>query len=139
MSICRSPNPGKILAFPCPHGALTGYHWFCPTPTIMQTGGIYMHLRSLAGLAVVSALAMPASAEDAARILAQVSSTYQGLTSYHFEGLTVSESKTKNVDSKSETQFVFAFTQPNRFRVEVRYPQAGNWVRVSDGKTLSNF
>jgi outer membrane lipoprotein-sorting protein len=72
---------------------------------------------------------------DAGKILKQTEDTYRSLKSYHFEGTNVSETKVGGSVSKSETSFVVAFQKPNEFRVEYVYPTAGNWVRVSDGKT----
>jgi outer membrane lipoprotein-sorting protein len=77
--------------------------------------------------------------EDAMAILGKVGQTYRGSTSYHFEGTTVSETNSATAKSSSETEFVVAYTAPNRFRVEFRYPNAGNWIRVSDGRTLSRY
>ena len=77
--------------------------------------------------------------EDAMRILGKVGQTYRGSTSYHFEGTTVSETDSAAGKSTSETEFVVAYTAPNKFRVEFRYPNAGNWIRVSDGRTLSRY
>ena len=77
--------------------------------------------------------------EDAMQILSRVGQTYRGSKSYHFEGATVSETDSAAAKSTSETEFVVAYTAPNKFRVEFRYPNAGNWVRVSDGRTLSRY
>ena len=67
------------------------------------------------------------SAQDAKVILARVAKTYRGLRSYQIEGRTISESTIADQTSKS-------YEAPNRFRVEYRYPDAGTWLRVSDGK-----
>jgi outer membrane lipoprotein-sorting protein len=80
-------------------------------------------------------LADDAAGVDAAKILKQTEDTYRGLESYRFNGTTVSETKVGGGVSKSETAFVVAYQKPNKFRVEYVYPTAGNWVRVSDGKT----
>lgn len=79
-----------------------------------------------------------AFADDAAQILKNTEDTYRNLKSYAFEGTTTSETKVGASISKSETSFVVAFKEPNEFRLEYDYPSAGNWVRVSDGKTLWN-
>jgi outer membrane lipoprotein-sorting protein len=76
-----------------------------------------------------------APGDDAGKILKLTEDTYRGLQSYRFEGTTVSETKVGGGVSKSETSFVVAYQKPNKFRVEYIYPTAGNWVRVSDGKT----
>jgi outer membrane lipoprotein-sorting protein len=80
-----------------------------------------------------------ARADDAAQILKNTEDTYSNLNSYRFEGTTVSETKMGSSDSKSETTFVVAFKPANEFRIEYVYPTAGNWVRVSDGKTLWRY
>jgi len=72
-------------------------------------------------------------------ILGKVTQTYRGLRSYHFEGTTVSETNSAGAKSASEIEFVVAYTAPNKFRVEFRYPNAGNWIRVSDGQTLYRY
>lgn len=77
--------------------------------------------------------------DDAMQILGKVGQTYRGSKSYHFEGTTVSETDSAAAKSTSETEFVVAYAAPNKFRVEFRYPNAGNWVRVSDGRTLSRY
>src|SRR5580704_12101182 len=76
-----------------------------------------------------------ATGNDAGKILRQTEDTYRALQSYRFEGTTISETKIGKSVSKSETSFVVAFQKPNKFRVEYVYPTAGNWIRVSDGKT----
>lgn len=74
------------------------------------------------------------SAQDAKSILAQMATTYRGLRSYQIEGRTTSETTIADQTSKSEVRFVVAYQTPNRFRIEFRYPNAGNWLRVSDGE-----
>jgi outer membrane lipoprotein-sorting protein len=93
--------------------------------------GILASFLICAGLAVAD----DAPGNDAGKILKQTEDTYRGLASYRFEGTTISETKIGGSVSKSETSFVVAFQKPNKFRVEYVYPTAGNWVRVSDGKT----
>lgn len=77
------------------------------------------------------------SAQDDARaILAKATEAYQSLRSYYFEGKTTAETTIKGKTTRSELGFVVAFEAPDRFRLEFRYPSAGNWLRVSDGKFL---
>ncbi len=90
-------------------------------------------------MAVLLMSAMTALADDAAQILKTTEDTYSNLKSYRFEGTTTSETKMGATDSKSETNFVVAFKPANEFRIEYVYPTAGNWVRVSDGKTLWRY
>ncbi|MCC6366756.1 MAG: hypothetical protein IT165_24820 [Bryobacterales bacterium] len=80
-----------------------------------------------------------AFAQEAQDILAKVAQNYQNMKNFHFEGATLSETKAKGVDTTNETQFVVAYTEPDKFRVELRYPTAGNWIRLSDGKNLYDF
>lgn len=77
--------------------------------------------------------------EDAIQILHKVGQTYRNLKSYHFEGTTVAETRSAGAKSTSETEFIIAYAAPNKFRVEFRYPNAGSWIRVSDGRTLSRY
>jgi len=90
------------------------------------------HIRILALMMLSTGFLL---ADDASQILKQTEETYREVKSYHFEGSTVSETKVEKSVSKSESSFVVAFEKPNKFRVEYVYPTAGNWVRVSDGKT----
>ncbi|MCC6342076.1 MAG: hypothetical protein IT166_07755 [Bryobacterales bacterium] len=90
----------------------------------------------LALLMLLPASAFPQEAQD---ILAKVAANYQAMKNFHFEGSTTSETKAKGVDTTSETHFVVAYTEPDKFRVELRYPTAGNWIRLSDGKNLYDF
>src|SRR5579863_4763211 len=100
-----------------------------------------MHQKRIVSNLMLSFLLATGTAfcEDAMQILGKVGQTYRGLTSYHFEGATVSETNSVGARSTSETEFVVAYTAPNKFRVEFRYPNAGNWIRVSDGRTLSRY
>jgi hypothetical protein len=77
--------------------------------------------------------------QDAMQILSKVAQTYRGLKSYHFEGATVAETNSVGGKSTSETGFVIAYMAPYKSRVEFRYPSAGNWIRVSDGRILSCY
>ena len=63
--------------------------------------------------------------EDAMQILGKVRQTYRGLKSYHFEGATVSETETEGARFTFESEFVVAYSSPNKFKVEYRYPNAG--------------
>ncbi|HLJ17214.1 MAG TPA: hypothetical protein VKV15_22155 [Bryobacteraceae bacterium] len=80
-----------------------------------------------------------AAGGDAQTILQKVADTYANLKSYHFEGVTVAETKASTTDSKSATEFSIAMSPPNKLRVEFRYQNSGNWVRVSDGKTTLRY
>jgi outer membrane lipoprotein-sorting protein len=73
-------------------------------------------------------------AQDAQPILEKVTAAYQALNSYYFEGKAVSETTMKGHATKNELAFTVAFQAPDKFRLEFRYPSAGNWLRVSDGK-----
>jgi outer membrane lipoprotein-sorting protein len=90
-------------------------------------------------LPVLLLLPAAAFAQDAQAILTKVAENYQSMKNFHFEGASVSETKAKGVDTKSETEFIVAYTEPDKFRLELRYPTAGNWVRLSDGKNLYDF
>lgn len=73
------------------------------------------------------------AADSAQQLLEQVSRRYQELKTYHFEGKTVSQSILNGKATETETGFTAAFEAPAKFRLEFRYPTAGNWLRVSDG------
>lgn len=89
-------------------------------------------------IAVLLSSAATMLADDAAQILKGAEDTYNALNSYDFEGTTVSETRVGSTDTKSETTFVVAY-EPSKFRIEYDYPTAGNWIRVSDGKTLWKY
>lgn len=94
----------------------------------------------VARLAVAVALAAGVcGAQDANEILAKAGAAYQSMTSYHFEGKITSKTDMGGKSTESETQFVVAYASPDQFRVEFRYPTAGDWVRVSDGKTYTAY
>jgi outer membrane lipoprotein-sorting protein len=78
-------------------------------------------------------------AQDAQGILSKVAETYSGLSTYHFEGVTTTEMKSDAVRSKNDTNFEFALNKPDKVKVEFRYQNAGTWLRVSDGKTLTRY
>ncbi len=73
-------------------------------------------------------------AQDAKVILEKVTAAYESLNNYYFEGRAVSEATIKGHTTKNELTFTVAFQAPDSFRLEFRYPTAGNWLRVSDGK-----
>jgi outer membrane lipoprotein-sorting protein len=96
-------------------------------------------MRAILYFTVLLSSGVSALADDASQILKNTEDTYNNLNSYRFEGTTVSETRMGATDSKSETTFVVAFKPANEFRIEYVYPAAGNWVRVSDGKTLWKY
>jgi outer membrane lipoprotein-sorting protein len=96
-------------------------------------------MRAILCMAVLLSSGAAAMSDDAATILKTTEDTYTNLNSYRFEGTTQSESKIGSSDSKSETTFIVAFQPANEFRIEYVYPTAGNWIRVSDGKTLWKY
>ncbi len=100
-----------------------------------------MQRRILLGAVVTAALGVTSlvAAQDANEILKQVGHTYRNMESFHFEGTTVGETKLGNTGTRSEMQFSLAWLSPNKVRVEYRYPQAGTWLRVSDGKTMTKI
>lgn len=81
----------------------------------------------------------PALCQDAKAILEKVGETYTNLKSAHFEGAIVSETSSGSVDSKTETKIVVAVIEPNKARVEFQYPNGGDWIRASDGKTTWDY
>jgi len=82
-------------------------------------------------------LARPCLAVNDAKVLLQeVARRYQALRSYRFDGKTVRQSIINGRTSQTETEFTVAFEAPAKFRLEFLYPNAGNWLRVSDGAFL---
>jgi len=75
-------------------------------------------------------------AQDAKAILAKVTDAYESLSSYHFVGKTLSETTIKTHTTRNELNFIAAYQAPDKFRLEFRYPDAGKWVRASDGQFL---
>jgi outer membrane lipoprotein-sorting protein len=82
-------------------------------------------------------LARPCFAgNDAKELLQELARRYQGLKSYRFDGKTIRQSIINGRTSQTETGFTVAFEAPAKFRLEFLYPNAGNWLRVSDGTFL---
>src|SRR5690242_5793610 len=79
-----------------------------------------------------------ANAQDAKEIATKVADTYRSLTSYRFEGETSRQLGSRGSGS-NELKFDIAFEGPDKFRIEYKYPTAGDWIRVSDGKTLTRY
>lgn len=78
-------------------------------------------------------------AQDANQILTKVGESYRAMTSYHFEGKITAETDMGGANSRTDTEFTVAYASPDQFRVEFNYPTAGDWVRVSDGKTYTAY
>lgn len=78
-----------------------------------------------------------ARADDAGQIVTSVADTYRNLKSYRFEGETVRHMGAR--ESADELKFDIAFEGPDKFRISYKYPTAGDWIRVSDGKTLTRY
>lgn len=94
--------------------------------------------RSLGLLCFVALLTGPRiEAQNAKAILTNVAKAYRELSNYRMEGRTITETIISGQKSKSEVRFVVAYETPNKFRIEYRYPDAGTWVRVSDGITFT--
>jgi len=74
--------------------------------------------------------------EDPKAILAKAFDTYQSLKSYDFEGKSVTETTIAGKTTRTEVDFVVAYHAPDKLRLELRYPTAGNWLRVSDGEFM---
>ena len=79
---------------------------------------------------------LSAAEQDAAAILLRTAEVYPALTSYLFEGKSVTENTTGGKSLQTAMEFTAAFQAPNKLRLEFRYPNAGNWLRVSDGEFL---
>lgn len=70
-------------------------------------------------------------------ILAVSEKAFGALKSYLFEGRSVSESVMAGKTRRSEVEFTVAFEAPDKFRIEYRYPTAGKWLRVCDGRFVA--
>lgn len=89
--------------------------------------------------ALLFGLAGTAAGQDPKEILNQVGAKYASLQSYDFQGGIVAETRSGAGTSTSENSFQFVLSRPDKIRVEYRYPTAGSWVRVSDGKTTARY
>lgn len=94
--------------------------------------GLWLTLLSLS-------IAAPAQDQKEARdLLKKVSDAYRSLSSYHFECLIVTESRSEGAglksDSRAEQVIVLAAARPNKKRAEVRSSYSG-LVTVADGAT----
>lgn len=87
-------------------------------------------------IASVAMTARPLAAEEARTILAKAAELYPSLHSYSFEGTAITEITIKGKVSQTALNFTVAYQEPDKFRLEFRYPNAGNWLRVSDGLFL---
>lgn len=91
-------------------------------------------------LILLSALiAAPAQEQTEARkLLKKVSDAYRSLNSYHFECLTVTESRSEwaglRSDSRTEQVMVLAAAKPNKNRAELRTATNG-LLTIADGET----
>lgn len=94
-----------------------------------------MTRRNLSRLAPLALLAPQLlKANEARDLLQKVTKRYQSLQSFHFDGKSIAQSAIGNRTTQTETSFTVAFEAPKKFRLEFRYPTAGNWLRVSDGE-----
>lgn len=98
-----------------------------------------MTFRNLAVLTTLFAAgAVCARADDAKQLVIKVADTYRNLKSYRFEG-TTTRASANGSNRTNELKFDIAMENPDKFRIAYEYPTAGNWVRVSDGKTLTRY
>lgn len=93
----------------------------------------------LRGASVMVLLSGMARAQDAMAILKSVGETYSALKSYEFQGETTAATQTGKSVSTSEETFTVVFTAPDRFLVDFRYPRDGNWIRASNGTTMTEI
>ncbi len=89
--------------------------------------------------AFAAMLAAPAYAQTAADLLAKVAATYINLTSGHFQGTRVSETKIGSSLSSGQMGFVVAVAKPDKVRVEFDYGPGSVWVRTADGSTFTRY
>jgi outer membrane lipoprotein-sorting protein len=78
--------------------------------------------------------------DDPKAILQKTSDTYGNAKSFHLTASIVSETKaggSKMASSQTEQDMVLV--RPDKVRVEFRYPSAGSWLRVSDGKMHTEY
>jgi len=87
----------------------------------------------------LAVLAAPLSAQTATDVLAKVADTYSHLTSCHFEGTRVTETKIASSASSQQLGFVVAFAKPDKVRVEFSYGRGDVWVRTGDGTTFTRY
>jgi outer membrane lipoprotein-sorting protein len=80
--------------------------------------------------------ALCAGERDAAGILLRTAEVYPALTSYLFDGKSVTENTIGGKSFQTALEFTAAFQAPNKFRLEFRYGNGGDWLRVSDGEFL---
>jgi outer membrane lipoprotein-sorting protein len=80
-----------------------------------------------------------ALAQDADKILKDVTQKYQYAKSYHFQGVTRSETTVGKNVTKQETAFDIAYALPQSVKIEFQYPGGDTWTRVSDGSTMIQF
>ena len=89
--------------------------------------------------ALLTAGAVCARADDAKQVVTKTADVYRNLKSYRFQGSTTRATDAHGTEGSNELKFDIAVENPDKFRIEYQYPTAGNWVRVSDGKTLTRY
>src|SRR5579872_6789221 len=102
---------------PSPHPA-----WWHPRSGLWDCFGLIRRISMkmgkalgvLIGILLLATGFAVAAGGDAQTILQKVADTYANLKSYHFEGVTVAETKASTTDSKSATEFSIAMSPPNK-------------------------
>lgn len=88
---------------------------------------------------VLAFLSAPAYSQTAADVLAKVADTYAHLSSCHFAGTRITETKMGSSMSSQQLGFVVALAKPDKVRVEFIYGPADVWVRTGDGTTFTRY
>ena len=95
-------------------------------------------LVAIGALLAAAAAARAAEAPDARAILEQVSRTYRGLTSFHFQGTVGVKMNRKGAIQSFDFPVIAAGVKPGRWRTEMQNPVMGMSL-VADGRTVVTY
>ena len=113
-----------------------------------RRGTIVLRLAALLLLAPASTPAAPAAgaparpaagASDARAILARVTRTYRGLTSFQFDATVNVEMLRAGQRSSFDFHYVAAAAKPNRFRVQMDNPMMGATMVSAEGACAAYY
>jgi outer membrane lipoprotein-sorting protein len=81
----------------------------------------------------------PGYGQDPHQVLRRTGETYRGLDTCRFQGVTTSQTAIGNSETENQLAFEIALAKPDKVRVDFRYANAGEWIRVSDGATTWRY
>ncbi|HEY6867629.1 MAG TPA: redoxin domain-containing protein [Candidatus Eisenbacteria bacterium] len=95
-------------------------------------------LVAIGALLAAVAAARGAGTPDARALLDQVSRTYRGLTSFHFQGMVGVKMNRKGATQNFDFPVIAAGVKPGRWRTEMQNPVMGMTL-IADGRTVVTY